>query len=240
MVTAPEAAWLDYAWTVVNCGEGHLAACESKGGADPSLPGRTRYPGNLGSCHDDRVGILCVSLVHKTRDPDAGAREEEWHASHRRIADAIGEWQATGRSATSDETYLASSRAVYEDAIPTWPTWWNHFKPVLDHARLDWSHVAYTNLAKCRADLDVDDRRSRQLAAFCQSAFPVQSLVAALRPAFVLVATTVLDASHYATCEPPPRVTVWDGRTAISNGDRPSSWRPLVAGRIRSAFARLD
>lgn len=234
MSSGAEARWLDYAWEVVSCSAGHRRECGDRGGADPFVDASVRYPGNLGSAYESEVGVLCVGLVHKSRDPDAGPADRDRHARFVPIAEAIVGWRDRGRSSENDERYLEESRSAYEAAIPGWPIWSNQFLPVLKEARLDHTQVAYTNLAKCRAPLEEDDRMSRRLASLCQSTFPLLALVERMRPAFVLVSSTlgdeiaVLDASQ-------ARWKCWDGRTGMSGSNRPSTWRPLLAGQIRNA-----
>lgn len=234
MTSAVEATWLDYAWTVSSCPAGHRRECGDRGGVDPFVDSSVRYPGNLGSAYESEVGVLCVGLVHKSRDPDDNPADADRHARFLPIAEAIAGWRDRGRSPETDERYLKESRSAYEAAIPGWPIWLNQFRPVLKEARLEHDQVAYTNLAKCRAPLDEDDRMSRRLASLCQSTFPLLTLVERLRPAFVLVSSTLGD--QIAVLDPSPaRWKCWDGRTGMSGDDRPSTWRPLFGGQIRTA-----
>lgn len=239
MTTHAEDVWLDYAWRVATCGPGHLDPCRNAGGDDPFVDSSVRYPGNLGSAYDDRLGVLCVSLVHKSRDPAQDEDDAERHRRFEPISTVISDWRLRGRSDSSDAEYLIESRAAYEAAIITWPTWWLQFKPILDDARLDHTQVAYTNLAKCRAVLDDEDGRSRSLARLCQSAFPIVDLVRSLDPKFVLVATTLGEDLSAADPAGPGRWVCWDGRNFKMGIEHATSWRPLVAGRIRTARSRL-
>lgn len=79
MQTGTERAWLDYAWKVVTCTEAHLARCVTADGDDPQIAGGIRYPGNLGSGYDPERGILCIGLVHRSRQPG----DEGWPEAQR-------------------------------------------------------------------------------------------------------------------------------------------------------------
>jgi hypothetical protein len=192
MTTRVEEAWLDYAWSVVTCGDAHRRECDSAGGADPQLDPTVRYPGTLGSTWDDGRGVLFVSLVHRSR-PDKHASSVPAAASDAdEIIESIRAWRTAGRSPAADATFLRATREAHERTVPTWSLWKQHFGPVVSELGLRVGCVALTNLAKCRADLDADDGLSVRLAKLCQPAFPISGLVEALQPKAVLVASVSL------------------------------------------------
>ena len=147
-----EQRWLDYAWGLVNCPEGHRRACEAAGGARPragAVDGNElRWPGYLGRNY---AGILCVGHINREMTPEAEARMAI--PVRRRYAEQILQsrrWIAEGRSPDSDRAYLEVVRTTHEAVVPLWPQWRDFAKVIEGQLQLDVTHIAWGNLAKCR------------------------------------------------------------------------------------------
>jgi hypothetical protein len=183
-------AWLDYAWRVASVdqrGAQHMVVCKRSGGA-PELAGvppavcATRLPGYIGGRYRDGKGVLLVGAAYKSvevTDPKFLPALQAAHA-----------WSVKGRSAESDECFLATTQAAYEAAIPSWRSWERLFEPALNALGLDLSETAFVNSAKCwHSWRDYYDRNlAKNLATACNYGFvSLQALVDDIRPRQVLV-----------------------------------------------------
>lgn len=221
-----ERQWLDHAWRVVDCPASHVAECVAAGGV--GLPGSSgaRFPGFVGRDYKPGIGVLCMGHVHRylpDRDDVEGGRLAAIEA-------AIEAWRAGGRSPEADTEFLASSRDAYEASAPTWDYWRRNYQPLLDESRYSVREVAFANVAKCRTITEDDSAASVRLARICSIAFPPSELIAALRPAAVLLASLRLDVGER------PGVTLlrWNGRTGVDDeGSTMKNWLPFRAGQLR-------
>lgn len=188
-------AWLNYAEEVVNCPDAHRRRCIAAGGAVPGSErvdgNELRWPGYLGADWQPGTGVLCVGSVHREAEP-AKQIDPVNLRTDRELVVATRTWLAAGRSQGSDADYLHSLRAAYVDALPTWGPWKKFFRKIAeDGLGMSRSQIAYANLAKCRVAIHLGpQQRSAQtrLPLLCQTDFiPMAKLVAAIRPAAVLV-----------------------------------------------------
>lgn len=236
-----ERAWLNYAWRVVNWPKEHAGPCLAAGGLPQSdtPEGRhndLRWPGYVGRDYKPERGVLCVAAVGqqpKHYTPDQAGGYAEMARIHRA-------WLERGRSEEADRQFLESHRDYYERALPTWKRWRQVFRGfVEDHLRMDRREIAYGNLAKCRAR-DVDTVR---LARVCQAVFPASEMVAALRPAAVVVAVVSArpgggTVRTWRGNGYEPFVWTFEGRNARGQDGRGlNQWAPDVAREIRSRLA---
>src|SRR3954468_11235119 len=95
-----EQRWLDHAWRVASCPDGHRRLCETAGGAAPragAVDGNElRWPGYLGRNY---IGILCVGHVSREVTPQHLAlMPTQVRRSYARLEAASRGWLAAGRS----------------------------------------------------------------------------------------------------------------------------------------------
>lgn len=221
-----EAHWLDYAWRVVTCPTDHRSECVAAGGAVPG-PGRMdgnelRWPGYLGRRYEAGRGVLCVGAVHREGDPAKHGLDTVPGRTDAELVAATRRWMQKGRGLKADAEYLNALRNSYEEALPSWTRYQRHFRSLIEeHLRMDSTQIAWTNLAKCRVSIDRGSAQraaEQRLTRLCQTTFPVSQLVAAIRPAAVLVA--VLRAGEngdivadWAAPEWRPLVFAWQGQS---------------------------
>lgn len=231
-----EQRWLDYAWRVVNCPEWHKRECLAAGAVPPgdTREGRhddLRWPGWLGHDYPEEGGILWVAGL---LTPRAGEHDGIRHEQVRPAARAIPSWREAGRS--GDGRFLDESRTIGETDFDggSHARWNKGFRPfVADYMGMRATHIAWTNLAKCRAH-----GNGEHLARVCQSAFPARDIVWAVRPALVLVSVLnarpggdVVDTWHCDDID--PLVWAFHGlRSTDHLGRKLGVWAPELAARI--------
>lgn len=255
MLTETERRWLDYAWEVVNCPTGHRRACERAGGARPGQ-GRVdgnelRWPGYLGRRYGEERGVLCVGAVHREATPELERRDRTIGRTNAELATSAREWLAGGRSEPGDSRYLGRVRSAYEEALPQWARWQRHYRTLVeDYLGMSSTQIAWSNLAKCRVSIDRGPKQRSAEAALtrlCQSAFPIDRLIEAIRPVVVLVAVLnakagggIVSSWESASCS--PIVYTWQGQSGhdrhnTAPGARPlREWAPEMARRVKASF----
>ncbi len=259
MENGTEQRWLDYAWSVVDCPDRHRAQCEALGTAVPG-PGRVdgnevRWPGYLGRDYREGVGVLCVGAVHREARPEEEAPGTVVGRTNAALVEAHRRWLRQGRSQDEDSRFLESVRDAYEEALPHWSRWKNHFRTLVqDHLGMSTSGIAWTNLAKCRVPIHLGAKRrtaEAKLQPFCQRDFaPVSELVEAIRPALVL--TCVLNAkpgggivSSWDSQSASPLVFSWHGLFGSDRHNRDpgrrrlNEWAPEMVAAYRKQVGNL-
>jgi hypothetical protein len=244
-LTEIETAWLNHAWTVVNCPPQHRQACIALGGAT-SGPGRVQYndilsPGYLGRNYD-QGRVLCMGAAG--REPSL--QDEQEKPNLRKTASAtasqIREWtRQVPRTVGTDEAFLRSFQATSEEAWRQWPRL-AIFRRLFAGLGIDSTQVAWSNLAKCRANDGLDSAHLTKLCILCQHQFPVAELVEAIRPVAVLICVIAADPSRegevVATWKPNdgrrPYVFAFEGRNGRDvKGRKMDEWELEVVPKVR-------
>jgi hypothetical protein len=220
-----EERWLDYAWGVVACGDGHARACEAAGGIGMPGSSNARFPGFVGPEFLPGRGVLCMGHIHRYL-PEADDTE---NGRLEAVESAAVSWLGRGRGPESDEEYLSDSTAAYLATAPTWDYWRRNYDPLLRKARVPIGEVAFANVAKCRTPTEDDSAASVRIAKLCAGEFPPAELIATLQPAAVLLASLRLDVGDVGDV----RVIRWNGRTGVDEaGYRMSTWIEMEASKL--------
>lgn len=205
-----EQAWLDWARPIVCCVHErphHFETCrellgdcgyDGNGADDPTL----RWPGYVGERWQPGAGVLFVGSVHADftgghlpRDPGERARFVEG------LAVANRRWRDTPDDRQFAEAFLGASRTAYSTLAPGWRRD-EQFQLVRDALGEGIEDVAWTNLAHCRARPGcLKSEYPLQLACSSTAAaesggFPIQELIAAIRPIVVLACVRPLETAY--------------------------------------------
>jgi hypothetical protein len=174
-----EVRWIAYARKVLaqNCG----CVCDRDEIAWPGYIGPNYAAGRVlifGAIHE--IDVLRMSGVY-----DVVPAVKDWFSN-----------QATNDF--EDRAYLDRIFDAYKAAIPKWLRYvnkdgkevrgvvWGHIETVVSRLGLDYSQIAFTNLAKCGIPSgSVDSRRTKKHEA----ATPAMELIRAIRPKYVIVAS---------------------------------------------------
>lgn len=205
-----ERNWLNWARPIVSCVHerpDHFDRCRDLLGdcgydgsdADDST---LRWPGYVGERWKTGVGVLFVGSIHAdftagNLPPDQDERirlVEEMAVANRRWRDAPDDEQFA-------EEFLVASRAAYSALAPGWRRD-EQFRLVRDALGEGIEEVSWTNLAHCRARPGcLTSEYPLQLAcsstaAAASGGFPIQDLIAAIRPAVVLACVRPLETTY--------------------------------------------
>jgi hypothetical protein len=226
---------------VVNASQHHRRGCLVRDAASGrGLDGGNdiRFPGFLGERYTPEQGLLCVGQVHRepTNPEHLDGDPERFIAAHRA-------WRESGRLADADTAFLAEVRRYYAATAASWNPWHTHFKRmVVGELGLDMSHIAYTNLAKCRQN--PAGKNPRKLSDYCQQDFPVDRLVEVLQPVAVIVCVISADPTREGRWASPswePLVFACEGRNGCDvRGRGPTVWAPEAAARVRQRWSQLE
>lgn len=150
------------------------------------------------------------------------------------------------QSSAADARFLEETRRYYEAAARAWGPWRQSFRALVeDDLQLDFTEVAYTNIAKCRQSLALSapDKLMRHCVADLPAAKP-SVLVEAIKP--VAVIARVLDADPRrgvmrwtdGGASWSPIVCAFQGRNGVNaQGVSRREWRPGMVADIKEAQA---
>jgi hypothetical protein len=147
-------AWLTYARGVL--GDGALrTCCQFPVPPDDPLHDRILWPGYLGSNYA-KARVLFVGAMHNAGElftPEIIA-----------LAGEASQWTKSPDSPANSARYLEAVREAYLTSISTWTRGavWGRFNRIRKKLNLDWSEIAFTNLAKCAEISDAGDSESKK------------------------------------------------------------------------------
>lgn len=166
------------------------------------------------------------------------------------LAAANEGWRSAPRSPDRDGDYLRETQNCYERLAPGW-TRGAVIGRILESTYPDlteqqrFARAAWTNLAHCRAvPKAVSEYKLQLQCSGATGAYPIGSLVRALRPAAIVASVRPLvtqHSRHYDWGEGDAHFVAFSGGgpTAGSAGDEPSAiWMPKVVAHLRELESR--
>lgn len=226
---------------VVRMPDSHLSACWRAGGCpdDPDVAGRPlhggrsvlRWPGYLGANYS---GVLLVGEVHTgfTR-VQGSARRRALEPVEEGLIAANRTWLlADPNDRAADRAYLEATRRWFIEGARWWPRM-SRFTCVLEYAGLDWSCVAYTNVAKCQVP---GPNRTGVVDACIKAGLTLDVVIDAVEPVGVLacIKQARRDFTPWSTGGG-PYLHCFEGllrRNAEGRSD--DEWMPEVGRRLRA------
>lgn len=254
-----ESVWLDWARPIVRmqtCQPDHFEWCRSVLGPaeypdipeDPAGDPGLRWPGYVGERWQPDKGVLFVGSVHSDFRKNG---RQQGDADRVRVVAGMVEANRKWRNCSADTAegnseYLAATRHAYSSLIPGWSRD-GAFGEVRRALGDDVDEIAWTNLVHCRAQPRKTPAVEYKLQRECsgiKGEFPIGRLIAAIRPAAILVAVSPIEGVHASRFDfsvdgrDQPLLWAFDGGNGKRYGLRSEVWTSQFAALIAERRGR--